>query len=100
MKTKKVWFITGASKGLGLALANKLIENGYYVAGTSRSLNALIQELGNASETFLPLEMDVTNDKDVLELLNRIYVVDRPHDELLERKSRRKQQSLLIVGSR
>ncbi|WP_258100602.1 SDR family oxidoreductase [Marinoscillum pacificum] len=69
MKTKKVWFITGASRGLGLALAKKLIENGYYVAGTSRSLNALIQELGNASETFLPLEMDVTNDKDVKEAI-------------------------------
>ena len=65
MSKSKVWFITGASKGLGLAQAKKLLENGFRVAATSRSLSALVDELGNESDTFIPLEMDVTNDQDV-----------------------------------
>lgn len=65
MSTNNVWFITGASKGLGLTLAKKLLTNGYRVAATSRSVAALVDELGTTSDTFLPLEMDVTDDQDV-----------------------------------
>lgn len=65
MSTNKVWFITGASKGLGLTLAKKLLATNYRVAATSRSISALQDELGKKSNTFLPLEMDVTNDNDV-----------------------------------
>ncbi|WP_233208092.1 SDR family NAD(P)-dependent oxidoreductase [Siphonobacter sp. BAB-5405] len=32
MATKKVWFVTGASKGLGLALVKRLLAEGYKVA--------------------------------------------------------------------
>lgn len=71
MSTNKVWFITGASKGLGLTLVKKLLTNGYRVAATSRSLAALVNELGNKSDTFLPLEMDVTNDKDVKDAITK-----------------------------
>ncbi len=38
---KKVWFVTGASKGLGLALVNTLLEQGYRVAATSRNVEQL-----------------------------------------------------------
>lgn len=65
MSKNKVWLITGASKGLGLTLAKKLLTNGYRVAATSRRVAALVDELGDKSDTFLPLEMDVTNDQDV-----------------------------------
>ena len=33
----KTILITGASKGIGFALANKFLENGFNVIGTSRS---------------------------------------------------------------
>lgn len=65
MENNKVWFITGASKGLGLELAKKLLSKGYKVAATSRSESTLIKELGNASENFLPLEMDLVNEQSV-----------------------------------
>jgi NAD(P)-dependent dehydrogenase (short-subunit alcohol dehydrogenase family) len=65
MENSKVWFITGASKGLGLTLAKKLLAQGYKVAATSRSEKALIDAIGNASLNFLPLEMDLVNEKSV-----------------------------------
>ncbi|PBJ11875.1 oxidoreductase [Flavobacterium sp. ACN6] len=65
MENNKVWFITGASKGLGLELAKKLLAEGYQVAATSRSEETLIKVLGNTSENFLPLEMDLVNEKSV-----------------------------------
>ncbi|MGV6831182.1 MAG: SDR family NAD(P)-dependent oxidoreductase [bacterium] len=36
---KEIAIVTGASKGIGLALANKLLEQNYYVIGTSTSGN-------------------------------------------------------------
>lgn len=36
MTSRKVWFVTGCSKGLGHALVKKLLEEGYPVAATSR----------------------------------------------------------------
>lgn len=65
MENNKVWFITGASKGLGLELAKKLLTEGFKVAATSRSAAALVTVLGNASENFLPLEMDLVDEKSV-----------------------------------
>lgn len=65
MGNNKVWFITGASKGLGLELAKKLLAEGFKVAATSRSEEALIKVLGNSSENFLPLEMDLVDEKSV-----------------------------------
>lgn len=60
MNTKKVWFVTGASKGLGLSLVKKLIENGYKVAATSRRARNLIEAVGTFDEQqFLPLEVDL-----------------------------------------
>lgn len=65
MENNKVWFITGASKGLGLELAKKLLTEGFKVAATSRSEEALVKVLGDSSENFLPLEMDLVDEKSV-----------------------------------
>jgi NAD(P)-dependent dehydrogenase (short-subunit alcohol dehydrogenase family) len=64
MDTKKVWLVTGASKGLGLSLVKRLLNQGYKVAATSRTAKSLEQEVG-ASENFLPLEVNVTDEKSV-----------------------------------
>lgn len=61
---KKVWFITGASKGFGLLLVKQLLEKGQAVAATSRSLHDL-QQLIAPTENFLPLEMDLVNESNV-----------------------------------
>lgn len=65
METKKVWFVTGASKGLGLALVKKLLEQGYRVVATSRTIQSLHSEIGEQSEHFLPLEVSLTDPENV-----------------------------------
>jgi NAD(P)-dependent dehydrogenase (short-subunit alcohol dehydrogenase family) len=62
MNTSKVWYVTGASQGLGLTLVKKLLENGYRVAATSRDAHALSKEVGVIDkERFLPLAVDLNN---------------------------------------
>lgn len=65
METKKVWFVTGASKGLGLVLVKKLLAEGFPVAATSRTVESLISEIGETSENFLPLGVNITDNNDV-----------------------------------
>lgn len=64
MDANKVWFVTGASKGLGLALVTKLLAEGYKVAATSRTIDSLEKEVG-ASGNFLPLEVDIVQEASV-----------------------------------
>ncbi|MDY0987095.1 oxidoreductase [Flavobacterium sp. CFBP9031] len=71
MENNKVWFITGASKGLGLELAKKLLAEGFKVAATSRNEASLSAALGKASENFLPLEMDLVDEKSVKTAIDR-----------------------------
>ncbi|MBT2619524.1 MULTISPECIES: SDR family oxidoreductase [Chryseobacterium] len=71
METKKVWFVTGASKGLGLNLVKKLLAEGYRVAATSRNADSLIKEIGSASETFLPLEVNLKENSSVKEAVEK-----------------------------
>jgi short-subunit dehydrogenase len=62
MNTKKVWYITGASRGLGLTLVKKLLDNGYRVAATSRDAHSLSQAVGLIDkDRFLPLAVDLNN---------------------------------------
>jgi len=67
---QKVWFVTGASKGLGLSLINKLLNEGYKVAATSRSLSDLEKAVGNHTN-FLPLAVDILNEQSVAEAVNK-----------------------------
>ena len=70
---KKVWFITGASKGLGLALVKKLLAAGYSVAATSRNKAALVDAVNNNSEQLLPLEVDLSNEKSIAAAVQYTY---------------------------
>lgn len=71
MQTEKVWFVTGASKGLGADLVERLLAEGYKVAATSRNKQALIDVIG-VSDQFLPLSMDVTSDTDVKRVIGEV----------------------------
>ena len=66
----KVWFITGASKGLGLNLVKKLLHQGYRVAATSRNKAAFDKEIPVDTAEFLPLDMDLTDSDDVQRAIN------------------------------
>ncbi|CAM3029226.1 short-chain dehydrogenase/reductase [Chryseobacterium flavum] len=65
METKRVWFVTGASKGLGFELVKKLLSEGFRVAATSRTVDSLISTIGEASENFLPLGVNITDNNDI-----------------------------------
>jgi len=62
MNTSKVWYVTGASQGLGLTLVKKLLEKGYRVVATSRDAHTLSQAVGLIDrDRFLPLAVDLNN---------------------------------------
>jgi NAD(P)-dependent dehydrogenase (short-subunit alcohol dehydrogenase family) len=68
---KKIWFITGASKGLGLILAKRLLKEGYSVAATSRNISELQKAISEKNDNFLPLEVDLTKESNVEEAINQ-----------------------------
>src|SRR6187402_1328545 len=64
MSTKKTWFITGASKGLGLVLVKQLLAKGELVAATTRKKADLVKHFPE-SDSFLALEVDLVNEQSV-----------------------------------
>ncbi len=62
--SSKVWFITGASKGIGQILVEALLASGHRVAATSRDRAALQQRFAEA-DGLLALETDLTSDASV-----------------------------------
>ncbi|GAB4044881.1 oxidoreductase [Spirosoma litoris] len=64
-QSKKVWFVTGASKGLGLSLVKQLLEQGVNVAATSRNVEDLRQAVGTEDDHFLPLAVDLKTEVSV-----------------------------------
>jgi NAD(P)-dependent dehydrogenase (short-subunit alcohol dehydrogenase family) len=65
MDNKKTWFVTGASKGLGLTLVKHLLAAGHSVAATSRNAGTLTEAVGTDTTHFLPLQVDLADDKSV-----------------------------------
>ncbi|KAJ2392752.1 hypothetical protein GGI23_005155 [Coemansia sp. RSA 2559] len=72
---KRVAIVTGASRGIGLAISKKFLELGVSVIGVSRSHEVLaklqedfVEEYGQSA--FIPCAADVTDAKDV-ESINR-----------------------------
>lgn len=70
MDNQKVWLVTGASKGLGLTLVKQLLNKGYKVAATSRSIHDLNNAVGTF-ESFLPLAVSITDEKSVSDAINQ-----------------------------
>lgn len=56
-----VWFITGASRGLGAELAREALARGHRVAATSRDPDAVRCRFDSAADAVLPLRADVTD---------------------------------------
>lgn len=73
MANKKVWLITGASKGLGLTLVKQLLAAGHQVAATSRNTTSLVNAMNFTGEAFLPLKVVLSSDKSVATAIQQIH---------------------------
>ena len=71
MKDKKVIWITGASSGIGRALAIKFANEGWIVAASARREN-LLQELNKINENIYSFPLDVTDKEKCSEVFNEI----------------------------
>jgi NAD(P)-dependent dehydrogenase (short-subunit alcohol dehydrogenase family) len=67
----KVWFVTGASKGMGLTLVKLLLSTGHQVAATSRNAKEFEKFVDVTNKNFLPLEVDITSDQEVKDALKK-----------------------------
>ncbi|GLA55854.1 hypothetical protein AnigIFM63604_002939 [Aspergillus niger] len=64
----RIWFITGSSRGLGLAITEAALNNGDSVIATARrpkQLASLVKKYGN--ERVLPVAVDVTDNDQVVQ---------------------------------
>ena len=60
MNDKKVWFITGASRGLGTDIAQQALAAGHTVIATGRNAERVLQAVG-AHDNLLTIALDVTD---------------------------------------
>lgn len=58
---KRVWFITGTSRGIGALLAEAALADGNAVVAAGRNVEAIIERLDNAS-ALLPVALDLVNE--------------------------------------
>jgi NAD(P)-dependent dehydrogenase (short-subunit alcohol dehydrogenase family) len=81
MTEKKVWFITGAGRGMGVDIAKAALAAGHAVVATARSTDPVAAALGH-DDDLLAVKLDVTDPADAeaavqaaLEQFGRIDVV-------------------------
>jgi NAD(P)-dependent dehydrogenase (short-subunit alcohol dehydrogenase family) len=61
--TRKVWFITGAGRGMGADFARAVLAAGHALVATGRDTNRVSQVLGQSND-LLNVKLDVTRPKD------------------------------------
>jgi NAD(P)-dependent dehydrogenase (short-subunit alcohol dehydrogenase family) len=71
MIKQKVWLITGASRGMGLEVVKEVLNRGDKVIAVSRNIQHLPQFVGENNADFIALKVDITNDNDVKEAIEK-----------------------------
>jgi NAD(P)-dependent dehydrogenase (short-subunit alcohol dehydrogenase family) len=56
----KIWFVTGAGRGLGIDIARKALAAGHSVVATGRDPEKVLKEIG-AHDSLLTVALDITN---------------------------------------
>jgi NAD(P)-dependent dehydrogenase (short-subunit alcohol dehydrogenase family) len=70
----RVWFVTGAGRGLGVEIARKALAAGHSVVATGRDPEAVLKAIG-AHENLLPVALDITDPRAAMEAVQA--AVDR-----------------------
>src|SRR5256714_2089814 len=65
MTNKRIWFITGAGRGMGVDFAKAALAAGHAVVATGRDSDAVAKAVGR-SDNVLVLKLDVTNRADAV----------------------------------
>jgi NAD(P)-dependent dehydrogenase (short-subunit alcohol dehydrogenase family) len=65
MRNKKIWFITGASRGMGLDFAKAALAAGHAVVASGRDPDRVSKALAR-SDDLLAVKLDVTNRQDAV----------------------------------
>src|SRR5256886_15596735 len=63
MANQKIWFITGAARGMGVDFAKAALAAGHAVVATGRDTDAVAKAVGE-SDDLLVVKLDVTNGAD------------------------------------
>ena len=75
MTAEKLALVTGATRGIGLAITKKLMGSGISVIGTSReraSLSETVKELNTNIASLHPMELDITKNESVQSFLEQL----------------------------
>lgn len=64
-KANKVWFVTGASRGFGVEVAQAALKRGDFVVATARNPQTVIDALGD-HPNLLAVKLDVTREADAV----------------------------------
>ena len=90
---KKIVFITGVSRGIGLEIAKCFSNNGYFVLGTSRSDFDLVKVL--SSDECLHIQLDVTDRNQISACLDQLKEIDKVPNVLINNAGITKDQLFL-----
>src|SRR3989449_6590107 len=60
MTNKKIWFVTGAGRGMGVDFVKAALAAGHAVVGTGRDTDAVAKAVGE-SDDLLVVKLDVTS---------------------------------------
>src|SRR6202158_1125360 len=63
MTTNKIWFITGAGRGMGVDIAKAALAAGHKVVATGRNTDKVAKALGKSAD-LLVVKLDITNPTD------------------------------------
>ncbi len=70
---KKIWFITGASRGFGRIWAEAALQRGDHITATARKISDVADLTERFGDAVLPLALDVTNAGQVKQVVQQAY---------------------------
>lgn len=71
--TGKIWFITGASRGLGLDMARAALRAGDRIVATARHTDGVAELIDGSKDDVLVLSMDVTNEAAIKAVVSHAF---------------------------